>query len=67
MRNCAIIHPLHVELETAWLLKRCSVFSDDGDDVDISINIDFIEELARIALAVMVFCDERLCLKCIGL
>jgi hypothetical protein len=30
------------------------VFSDDRDDVNISSNIDFIEKLVGIALAVMV-------------
>ena len=31
------------------------MFSDDRDDVDISIHIDFIEKLGGIALAVVVF------------
>jgi hypothetical protein len=30
------------------------VFSDDRDDVNISRNIDFVEKLVGIALAVMV-------------
>jgi len=31
------------------------VFSDDRDDVYISVNIDFIEKLVGIALAVVMF------------
>jgi hypothetical protein len=30
------------------------VFSDDRDDIDISLNIDFIEKLVGIALTIMV-------------